>query len=171
MRKRYILGILITLFWMSGFSLSQPLNNFKPGSEPDGFRDIKWGTDLSTFKNMKFSRTDPSYGRIDIYLRLEEDSTIGIMKFKNIEYLFWKGKFSGISIVTEDSIESKSLREAVFAVFGKGSKPHADQEYYVWEGESTLMALEIDPVGEKALLWMMCKSILSRMELEDKSYP
>jgi hypothetical protein len=55
---------------MGGFSLSQPLNNFKPGSEPDGFGDIKWGTELSTLKNMKLSRADPSYGGIDIYLRL-----------------------------------------------------------------------------------------------------
>jgi hypothetical protein len=171
MRKTNILGILIIVFWMNGFSFSQPLNNFKPGSEPDGFGNIEWGTDLPTLKNMKFSRIDPSYGGIDIYLRLEEGSAIGIVRPKNIEYLFWKGKFSGVSTVTEDSTESKSLREAVFEVFGKGSKPYTDQEYYVWDGETTLMVLEISPVGERVLFWMMCKSILRRMELEEKPDP
>jgi len=169
MRKTNILGILIILFWMSGFSFSQPLNNFKPGSEPDGFGDIKWGTDLSTLKNMKFSKVDPSFGGIDIYLRLEEDSRIGIARLKNIEYLFWKGKFSGVRIITEGFPEYKSLKEAVLEVYGKGNKPYIDQEYYVWNGESTLMALEFSPVGERMLFWMLCNSILKRMELEDKS--
>jgi len=156
---------------MSGFSFSQPLNNFETGSEPDGFGDIKWGTELSTLKNMKLSRTDPSYGGIDIYLRLEEDSRIGGKSPKNIEYLFWKGKFSGVRIITEGVSVYKSLKESVFEVYGNGNKPYIDQEYYVWDGEATLMALEFYPAGEKVIFWMMCNSILSRMELEDKSYP
>jgi hypothetical protein len=41
---------------MGGFSFSQLLNNLNPGSEPDGFGGIKWGTDLSALKNMKFLR-------------------------------------------------------------------------------------------------------------------
>jgi hypothetical protein len=171
MIKTNFFGIVFIVLCMGGFSFSQPLNNFKPGSEPDGFGGIKWGTDLSALKNMKFSRSDPSYGGIDIYLRLEEGSTIGMVRLKNIEYLFWKGKFSGVCIITEGSTESKSLREAVFEVFGKGSKPHADQEYYVWDGESTLMALEFHSTDERTLFWMICKSILSRMELEEKPYP
>ena len=104
-----ILGILIIVFWMSGYSLSQPLNNFKPGSEPDGFGDIKWGTDLSTLKNMKFSRTDPSYGGIDVYLRLGQVSRIGGASLKNIEYLFWKRIFSGVRIIAEGVSEYKSF--------------------------------------------------------------
>ena len=166
---RKTLGIFIILFWMSGFSFSQPLNNFKPGSEPDGFGDIKWGTDLSTLKNMKFSKVDPSFGGIDIYLKLEEDSIIGIVRLKNIEYLFWNRKFSGIRIITEGLSEYKSLKEAVLEVYGKGNKPYIDQEYYVWDGESTLMALEFSPLGERVLSLMMDNSILKRMELEKKS--
>jgi hypothetical protein len=168
MIKTDFLGIVLIVFWMGGFSLSQPLNNFKPVSEPTGFGDIKWEADLSTLKNMKFSRVDPSYGGIDVYLRLGEDSRIGEAKLKNIEYLFWKRKFSGVCIITEGVSEYKSLKEAVFELFGKGSKPYIDQEYYVWDGESTLMALEFYSVGERVLFWMMCKSILTRMALEDK---
>jgi len=168
MRKISILGILFVLLGMSGFGLSQPLNNFKPGSEPDGFGDIKWGTHLSTLKNMKVLRADPSYGGIDIYLRLGEISGIGGARFRNIEYQFWKGKFSGVCIITEGASEYGTLKEAVFEIFGKGGKPYKDQEYYVWDGESTLMTLECHPVGERALFWMMDKSILTRMELEDK---
>jgi hypothetical protein len=97
--KTNILGIVFIVFWISGFSLSQPMNNFKFGSEPKGFGDIKWGTELSALKDMRFSRADPSYGGIDIYLRLVEDSRIGGASFKNIEYLFWKGKFSGVCIL------------------------------------------------------------------------
>ena len=167
MIKTNILGIVFLVFWISGLGLSQPLNNFKPGSEPDGFGDIKWGTDLSTLKNMKFLRVDPSYGGIDIYVRAEEVSGIGRASLKSIEYQFRKWKFSGVCIITDGVSEYKSLKEAVFEVFGKGNKPYTDQEYYVWDGESTLMALELYPVGKRGLFWMMCKSILTRMELED----
>ena len=154
---------------MSGLSFSQPLNNFKPGSEPDGFGNIKWGTELSALKKMIFSRVDPSFGGIDIYLRLEEASRIGGASFKKIEYLFWKGKFNGVRIITEGLSEYKSLKEAVLEVYGKGNKPYIDQEYYVWDGESTLMALEFSPLGERVLFLMMDNSILKRMELENKS--
>jgi hypothetical protein len=166
--KKLILGVLVILFWMNGFSLSQPLNNFKPGSEPDGFGDIKWGTELSALWNMKFLKADPSFGGIDIYLRSEEAPRIGTAKPKNIEYLFWKGKFIGVRFIEDGVSEYKFLKEAVFEVYGKGNKPYIDQEYYVWDGESTLMALEFYPFGERVLFWMMCKSILNRMEWEEQ---
>ena len=168
MRTPHILGILLILFWMNGFSFSQPLNNFKPGSEPDGFGDIQWGTDLSALRNMKFSKADPSFGGIDIYLRLEVAPRIGTANLKNIEYLFWKGKFIGVRFIEEGVSEYKSLKEAVFEVYGKGSKPYIDQEYYVWEGVSILMALEFYPVGERVLFWMMDKTILNRIEREEQ---
>ena len=118
---------------------------------------------------MKFSKVDPSFGGIDIYLRSEEGSRIGIARLKNIEYLFWNRKFSGIRIITEGLSEYKSLKEAVLEVYGKGNKPYIDQEYYVWDGESTLMAFEFSPLGERVLSLMMDNSILKRMELEEKS--
>lgn len=166
--KKYISGIVFFLLWMGGFSFSQPLNHFKPGAEPDGFEGIKWGTDLSTLKNMKLSRVDPSYGGIDIYLRLGEGARIGKLELRNVEYLFWKGKLSGVSFIAEGASESESLKEAIFEVFGKGSKPNRGQEYFVWDGESTLMALEFYLEGRGAVFRMMHKPILNRMELEEK---
>ena len=163
----YILGIIGVVFCMSALSFSQPLNNFNTRSEPEGFGDIKWGTDLSTLRNMKFSRVDPSYGGTKIYIRTGVAPQIGEVELKNIEYLFWKGKFNGVSIIMEGISEYKPFKETLFQVFGEGSKPHLDQEYYVWDGEVTLMALEYNPVGERVLFWMMGKTILKQMESED----
>jgi hypothetical protein len=56
------------------------------------------------------------------------------------------------------------VRKSVFKEFGKVNKLFPDQEYYVWEGEKTLMALEYNAVEERILFWMFGVSILREME-------
>jgi hypothetical protein len=147
---------------------SQPLNNFEPGSEPDGFGKIHWVADLTTFKNIEYCRKDPSYGGIEIYRKTGDDSCIGGVATKNIEYLFWKGKFSGICFFEEGFSGLEHLRESVSKEFGEGKRPFTDQEYYLWEGKKTLMALEYNSGGKRILFWMLGVSILRQMEECDK---
>jgi hypothetical protein len=47
-----LLGILLIGGVAYGQVNRQGSAAFGPGSEPNGFRDIKWGTDISTLKNM-----------------------------------------------------------------------------------------------------------------------
>jgi len=164
MIKANILGVVFLLFWMTDFGFSHHMNYFKFGVEPDGFGDIQWETELSTLKEMELSRVDPSYGGIDIYLRLGKVEKIGRIELKIVEYLFWKGKFTGVSIIVEGASDCESLREAVFEVFGKGNKPYGEQDYFVWDGKIILMSLEFFLDGKGALFRMIYKPILYRME-------
>lgn len=81
MAKRIVM-IFITLVAVTAVL---PLNAF---AEADGFRGIKWGIDISSLKDMKYVRTDPSYGGIKIYLRKNDDLKIGGAKLESIEYSF-----------------------------------------------------------------------------------
>jgi hypothetical protein len=168
MRKAIALGVAFLLFLMNGFGFSHIVNHFKSGGEPDGFGDIKWETELSTLKDMKLSRVDPSYGGIHVYLSLGEPPRIGKVELNKVEFLFWKGKLIGVSIIAEGASECQSLKEAVFDVFGKGNKPYAEQDYFVWDGKIILMSLEFFLDGKGALFRMIYKPILYRMEWEGK---
>jgi hypothetical protein len=158
--------LVFLLFLKPGFP--QALNNFKPASEPDGFGKIYWGIDIITLRNMEYSRKDPSYGGIDVYRKTGDTPCIGRVAAKNIEYLFWKGRFCGIIFFEEGFSRYEPFRDAVFEEFGQGSKSISDQEYYVWEGKKTFMALEYNPVGEKLLFWMLGVTILQQMEQSAK---
>lgn len=72
MKIANVLWSVFLMFWMSSLGFSHQMNYFKPETEPNGFGDIQWETELSALKDMKLSRVDPSYGGIDIYLNLGE---------------------------------------------------------------------------------------------------
>lgn len=55
---------------------------------PDGFREIKWGTDISELKGMAHVRTDPSYGGVEFYTRKGDELRFGDAQLYNIEYAF-----------------------------------------------------------------------------------
>ncbi len=76
MKKVVIFLIILTCSLFSvGISIAitdySKINNYKPGSEPDGFRGIKWGTDIKTIKGMIHIGTEQSYGGTEQYIKRE----------------------------------------------------------------------------------------------------
>lgn len=159
-----LIGITAILFSFLQIGFAQNLKKFKPGSEPDGFWKICWGGDIITMKNLEYYRKDPSYGGIAIYRNTGSAPRLCGLAGEKIEYLFWKGRFCGVCYFEEGFMGYEQVREASFKEFGEVTKPFPDQEYYVWEGEKTLMALEYNPVGKRILFWMFGVSILREME-------
>jgi hypothetical protein len=102
MRKLKIIILFLSIFLISNFGYSQVinfLNNFKPGSEPDGFRGINWGTDVSTLKLRDLKLIDESPdGQTKCYDRKDDVMEIGAAKIKNIGYCFWRGKFFAVIV-------------------------------------------------------------------------
>jgi len=90
--KFRILSIILTLPCISNFAFNHGLKNFKPGSEPDGFRGIKWRTEFSTaFSNaekVKESKTIARYEPLKFYLIEGDDLKIGLAKLESIEHAF-----------------------------------------------------------------------------------
>jgi len=160
--------VIVILFAFLQLGFAQNLKKFRAGSEPDGFGKICWGVDIITMKNLGYCRKDPSYGGIDIYRNTGSAPCLCGLAGEKIEYLFWKGKFCGVCYFEEGFTGYEQVREAAFKEFGKVNKPSPDQEYYVWEGKKTLMALEYNPFGKRILFWMLSVSILRQMEEPDR---
>jgi hypothetical protein len=137
-------------------------------NEPDGFREIKWGTDIAKLKDMEFKRVDPSYGGCTVYTKKDDKLKIGNADLKTIEYSLWKDQFNSVLISTKGYTNWSNLKEACFEKFGKGYKPNRFLEEYSWFGDTTSMSLEYNEFSEKGILYMYSEKIGKQQDEYDK---
>ena len=134
---------------MGGLASGQPpreSSDFKPGSEPDGFRGIHWGTDIATLHDMALvMKIDDDTKR---YKRNGDALKMGEVKLSYVHYEFWKGIFYLADIGFEGLENWNNLKARVFATFGKGrsESEKGDQlpTRYRWEGEKATIIMIYD---------------------------
>ena len=132
---RLIIFLLVVSLSFSNFIFSVFADDFKLGSEPNGFRGIKWGTNISTLSNMEYIG-----GTLEeVYVRKGEILKIGGAKLRTIRYCFWKGRLFKVYVFSESGY---ALDEVVFKKFGVGQQSHSDGDSYYWFGKITLMVLD-----------------------------
>ena len=172
-----LMSISLVLLLIGGLSFAQ---SFKLDSEPDGFRGIKWKTDLSTLSGMKYYRTSEMDGSVpvdlwdfdrgkpireihlEIYLRIKDKLKIEETELERIEYGFWKGKFCEATITTRGSENWASFRKTVFEKFGKGRRSSFKSpfvsvegfEWYIWVGKIAEMELMYRESSQIGKLWI-----------------
>ncbi len=125
-----LIGILLLGLW-SGIGLTQeriytnktnmwgvPIcKTFR--NEPKGFRGIKWGTNISTLKDMKCTwESWPGRFEEKYYVREREKLQIGKVKLKKIEYSFHEGRFWKVMIDIERREDYSVLLEIFKRRFG-----------------------------------------------------
>jgi hypothetical protein len=181
--KKVKVFIVVFSIFLTGCSAS--VWSSKPRSEPDGFRDIKWGTDLSTLKEMeKVERDKSPGGDLVWYTRKGDTFAIGKANLENIFYSFWMGNFESVWIDFKGDENFETLKKELFAQFGKvleseelmkkmdrgaGREPstikHAE-EFYAWWGQHTEMTLSYSKDRHKGTLTINSK----RMGEERRGY-
>jgi len=170
MKTKRILGLLLWLLLISTVAFAVD-GEFKPGSEPDGFRGIKWGTDISTLSDMEYVTTNPGsgYGEIQIYKKKNDELTIGGATLNRIEYAFWRRKVCGVVIYADGSVAQARLKEAIFAKFGKGfyegnknDLPLNNTEGYYWYGETTTMMLGYNEFSKAVIYTLLSTETLNQ---------
>jgi len=162
--------IVIGCIVLSGlaFADTNVPSNFKPGSEPDGFRGIKWGQDISTVEGLVHVATDPSYGGIERYARERDELKMGAAELDRIFYDFWQNKFCGVWIYTKGYSNWDSFKAVVFEKFGKGFQSNEYIETYNWFGEKTWMSLDYNEFSKEGKLYMFSKEINKQQEEWEK---
>lgn len=156
MKKKAIISIIIGSFILYGgiiFAENSSFN-FKAGSEPDGFRDIKWETNLKILPGMRHVGAHLSYKGVEKYVKPGDDLTIGGAKLEKIEYLFWREKFFAVEIHTKGFSKFDILKKVVFEKFGRGDQPNKSLERYIWKGSKTGMRLVYSKFFEKGILFI-----------------
>ncbi len=147
---------------------------FKPGTEPDGFRGLKWQTDIATLDPLHTMKVIEIMGPFAYYKKKKEDQQLVTVKLDDVIYEFWNGKFSGVIIKVRGNNQCQVLKDYVFARFGPGQRSKAleqmnAQDFY-YNGIRTRMYLrftDMDRIGE---LGMYSIAILSRQQQRDNFY-
>jgi hypothetical protein len=160
--RRLILTGLGCILLISSTSLA---GDFKVGSEPDGFRGISWGAEITKLSGFKLIRREEQFGGLDIYSRKGDKLDAWGVPVGAIEYFFRKGKFFRGNVLTAGIGDYRNLRKAVFTEFGVGElspqvAPGVTQ--FIWEGKITLMILQIEASSASGSL------LISSREMEDR---
>ena len=133
--------------------------------EPEGFGNIKWGTELPSLKTLEYIGEDPSYVGIGIYTKVGDDLTFSGATLRRVEYRFWRSKFCSAYVVVEGYSNFAVLKEAAFEHFGEGYKPNPFIERYFWIGNRTNITLDYDEMTGVSGLFM--RSVLKTCEMEE----
>jgi hypothetical protein len=178
MRKNGTLSLLIAIF-LIGCSLP-PVRSSKPHPDRDGFKNIRWGTDIMTLKDMeKVDLGNPSNKDVAWYSKKEDVLSIGKAKIQGIFYSFWMGSFESVWIDFEGDENVEPIKEELSKVYGKlhetgevndkGGR-HIEQadQIYTWNGENTEVFLFYSKVRHKGNLTLNSKKIAEDRRAYDR---
>ena len=87
-------------FFLMTFTLLMMVSTVT-AAELDGFRDLKWGTELAVFLNSEQKSVEGHMGAVpgvEAFQLKNEDLNIGGIKADGIVYAFTKGKLTSVSI-------------------------------------------------------------------------
>ena len=164
-------GILSIVFAIILIGCSVPVRSSKLHPDPEGFKDMKWGTDIATLKDMeKVDLDSPSNKDIAWYKRKGEILAIGKAKIESTFYSFWMGSFESVWIDFEGDDNFGALRKELFEVYGKvpesgelkdnrGRQIEQTDQIYTWEGENTEVFLFYSKIRHKGNLNLNSKKI------------
>jgi hypothetical protein len=147
---------------------------FKPGSEPDGFRGIKWGTDIATLDPFKTMELLAMVGPFTYYRKNNEDLHLVTVKLDDIIYEFWNGKFAGVIIKVRGERQFQVLKDYCFARFGEGQRSkilqQMDVQDFYYNGVKTRMQLKYSDIDREGELSLYSIALLNQQQKADTYY-
>jgi hypothetical protein len=87
-------------------------------NQPQGFRNISWGENLTKIKGMKKMYVSDEDSDIATYARDKDELQIGAAKLIFIRYVSWKNKLSGVIISYKGYTNYEGLKASLFEKFG-----------------------------------------------------
>lgn len=121
-----VLVLIVSLVGVTSV-FAQDKEGFKPGSEPDGFRGVKWETHVNEIKGLEYKHTMKD-GR-KVYARIGDKMQIGDAQLDTIWYTFRDDKFYSAFASTRKG-HCNELRAAVLSTFGEGYRTRFDEIQY-----------------------------------------
>jgi len=157
--KKLSVIFVMLLVLISASSLSYAFQN-----EPNMFRGIKWGTDISELPQMTLVENS---GSIKVYEIKDCTLSFEIFQLKCIMYVFIKGKLAG-SIVKCDSRKNfENVRASIFAYHSEGTQIDPSNEYYVWLGDNVNISMKYNPVSEETVVYYYYNPLMNEREEND----
>ncbi len=128
----FLMLVTTLLFYSQGFAFT---------NEPDGFKEIKWGTHISKLKNLKYIYSKGVIGDIKVYKMDNDMRSFGGAEIDKIEYEFYKERFVSVSLKVKDLYNFIKLKKYCFKEFGMGKEIVKELEQYYWIGKKVIVTL------------------------------
>jgi hypothetical protein len=138
-------------------ALQQYLDKWK------SFRGLKWGINIVDVPGMVLVEDHPDS---KYYQRKSDKLIIGEAKLVSITYNFYKGRFGYVRIEAKGFSNWISLRDAVFATYGKGRQPNQFMEEWYWDVEDVWILLRYSEITEKVSLSISYRPIDNEKEAD-----
>ncbi len=124
-------------------------DDFKAGSEPDGFRGIKWGTELPQTVKENGSSQKPVHGYM-VYRKPHDDTKIGTVTPDKVSLVFKNDRFIAVSILSHGRDNWFEVRKVLKNDYGEGvPNKDTDTEDYYWFGKKTFVGAEFHKSTEE----------------------
>jgi len=134
------------------------------GFESDGFRGIKWGTNICCLKRMVDMG---DYGGFQIYKKRGDYLRVGDLELETVGYAFWQYEFCGVVIQTLGNANWEKLKKAVFWEFEKNEaeeKHEKNKISYCWSKTSQIVSLTYDKISKMGELFYIDVMTITKME-------
>lgn len=142
---------------LSGADDKNIVDKKQTNNAPDGFRGIKWGTDIKDLQGMTYSHKIESE---DFYERGGDKKAIGEAEILAIWYRFYRGKFSGVAIAFTKYDNFLKLRDILVSQYGRAEiKINENEEEYIWNWPKVLIDLSHEKSSQEYLKWIEDKSL------------
>lgn len=120
------IGLLIILSLLSV--------SVQAGTDPnrwDGFRGLKWGTNIKDMNDPNMTFTG-NRNEIRFYIRSHDKLSIGDANLETINYDFYKDRFFMLGIRAKGHTNFTALKDAVFAYYGPGKQLDEFKKEWTW---------------------------------------
>ena len=166
MKSKGICLITVIVIMIISFLFSVYSSSYQ--NEPDGFRGIKWGSDIKNLRGMKLveDHKDKKY-----YIRKVDKLRIGGAALKSIAYGFHKDRFYFVYIRFNSIINFSSIKETLFEQYGAGVQNNKSKEEYAWLGGNVNISLQYDEISQRGKIYYLFKPVSpeeDRDKYEDK---
>jgi hypothetical protein len=144
--------------------LSTPAASFD--NEPDGFRDIKWGTNIKNLAGME-KRGGDSIG-LSTYTKKGDDLKIGEADIGEITYAFYKNRFYSVVLDYKGLVNFENLKNIFFDYFGAGYKSNKSKYDYFWHGNTVRMLLTYNELNKDGTVTIVYVPIWNQQDDDKK---
>jgi hypothetical protein len=141
-------------------------------AETDGFRDVEWGRDFSTFTDLQHLEPLPFSSVIKKYIKIGPGVKIGDITAENKMYGFCQGKLCYFAVMVVGKKDFLALKNATFEKFGSGDQRVRHEENYiryVWPRVTTTsIELDYDELSWGGYLRMFSKKIYAQQKIDEQ---
>jgi hypothetical protein len=116
-------------------------------NEPDGFRGIKWGTNIKDLPEMG-TPTATGSDNSQFYARKDDKLKIGDADLESLSYLFYKDRFFSVFITFSSLANATAIRETSFQQYGAGHRPNRFMQRYFWTGSTMSITYDYNEVSK-----------------------